>query len=51
MINIKSIKKEKDNNYFITYTKNNEIFTYGGNPDEIFKELTKDFKKGEKYDK
>ena len=51
MINIKSIEKEKNNYYFVTYTKNREIFTYGGTPSEIFKELTKDFKKGNINDK
>ena len=51
MINIKSVEKEKNNNYFITYTKNREVFTYGGTPEEILKELTKDFKKGNKNDK
>ena len=51
MINIKSIEKEKNNHYFVTYTKNREVFTYGGTLKEILKELTKDFKKGNINDK
>jgi predicted RNase H-like HicB family nuclease len=51
MINIKSIKKENNNNYFVIYTKNREVFTYGGTLKEVLEELTKDFKKGNINDK
>ena len=51
MINIKSIEKEKNNNYFITYSEKGEIFTYSGTLREILKELTKNFKKGSIDDK
>ena len=51
MINIKTIEKEKNNNYFVTYTENKKLFTYSGTPKEIVKELTKNFKKGNINDK
>jgi hypothetical protein len=52
MINIKSVEKEENSNtYFITYILNNQIFTYGGTPEEIVEGLIKNFKKGNKNDK
>jgi hypothetical protein len=49
MIKINDIKKEENDNYFITYIKDGEILTYSGNK-EIVKEVTKNFKKGNKND-
>ena len=51
MIKINNIEKEKDDNYFITYRKNGELLTYSGNQKEIKKDITKNCKKGKKYDK
>ena len=50
MIKINDIKKEENDNYFITYIKDGEVLTYSGNAKEIVKEVTKNFKKGNKND-
>jgi hypothetical protein len=49
MIKIMEIKNEKqNNNYFIIYEANKIVYTYGGNPNEIFDDLLKTYKEMEK---
>ena len=48
MIKIKEINKEThtNNSYFIIYSINNGVYTYGGKPEEIFKHL---YEQNEEY--
>ena len=45
MIKIEEIVKETHtpNSYFVIYNINKDVYTYGGNPEEIFKHLFKQY--------
>ena len=46
MIKIDSIEKKEGDNYFVVYKKHGEIFTYSGSREEIKKEISNKYKKG-----